>query len=415
MKYFLLVLFFVWPAFGQSEHGHGEGPFVKNWDTTDTSFESLVWQVDVSGSKATLSLEYKVCSKQPPTSCKVADTRGREIINYIQKVVEKFNSDYADFDRRVDFNAATASTNPQLIALSGYGDNNVSLLDLKTNVKSNTVILPDGMSQTFGVRPVSTGVSREVWTHHFGSTGGQMVITDLAAGRIAGTIPANTTVATSFTAVDIVFSNNGKTAYVISTEQAPDADGNLAGLWIFDADARTLKSKGRLPILQVQSAVMAPDGLTIYLIGRDVRGQEQIAYYDVLSGTADLRALVQEPLVGAVGLFNDLFPLGRPQMHPDGNRLFILHNFQVRAGSIDSAYAVSVFDLAQRKVVNKFPVTFANGGNGRKMELNQDGTRLTILSDKGQIQFMDPISGLVIGGYQAPATTFDIFTTPLIP
>ncbi len=354
-----------------------------------------------------------------------------KIGNDIKRVSDDFNKQYADYDKQIDFNGILEGSgqgssplprfatvaNPQLIALNGNGDNNVSLFDLKTYAQTNTVILPSGLNQTFGLRPTRTGLSREVWTHHFSATGGQIVISDLAAGRIAGTIPINT--AQNFTAVDIVFSNNGRTAYCVSTEQTADADGNFAAVRIFDADTRTLKSTARLPMVQVDFAMMAPDGLTIYLIGKGSLAREQIAYYDVVSGTADLRTFAQEPLLnatgGPTGLFNNLFPLGRPQMHPDGNRIFILHNFQVRGGSLATANAVSVFDLSQRKVASKFPITFANDGKGLKMELDQDGTRLSILSDKGQVQFMDPISGTVTGGFQAPATTIDIFTTPLIP
>ncbi len=440
MKQLLLAALLVVPVLAQTEAGFGEQTLVGDGGHDYKTYgeypnnDILLWAtfVDLTLGKAYLSFTLQRCKPTSVGFCPNVNTIANpKIISDIKRISDDFNKKYADFDKRIDFNDTLSAAgpaasplmrfatvaNPQLILLSGFGDNNVSLFDLKTYAQSNTVILPDGMSRTFGLRPTRTGLSREVWTHHFSTTGGQMVISDLAVGRIAGTIPIAT--AQNFTAVDIVFSNNGKTAYVVSTEQTADADGNFAALRIFDADARTLKSTARLPMAVVDSAMMAPDGLTIYLIGKGSLFREQIGYYDVLSGTADLRTFAQEPLLNAAGaptgLFNNLFPLGKPQMHPDGNRLFILHNFQVRAGSTATAYAVSVFDLSQRKVVSKFPVSFASDGKGLKMELDQTGGRLTILSDKGQVQLMDPISGTVTGSYQAAATTVDIFTTPLIP
>jgi hypothetical protein len=426
MKYLLLLTALAAPLL-HAQVGYLEGPtpfqFPEILDgviaATTTRLVYAVYR-NPDGSK-TLIIDVETCRSYSglidEENCDQPVVKSPALANYIKNSKDSFDKNYAEDVRRYEIKGvpAAASGNPQLIVLNGTGNNSVFLRDLKTFAASNTVLLPDGMSQTFGVRPVSTGVAREVWTHHstITGTGGQMLVTDLASGRNAATISINTP--RNFSADQILFSNSGKTAYVVCREQDADATGDFAALRIFDADARTLKSTARLPLVQVDFAMMAPDGLTIYLIGKGSLGREQITYYDVLSGTAELSVFAQEPLAGAVGLFNPLFPLDKPQLHPDGNRLFILHNFQVRAASIDSAYAVSVFDLAQRKVASKFPLTFANGGKGRKMELSQDGTQLTILSDKGEVQFMDPISGLVFGGFQGPDTTVDIFTTPLIP
>ncbi|MEO5925695.1 MAG: hypothetical protein ABIR70_17880 [Bryobacteraceae bacterium] len=424
MKYLLLVITLITPLCGQGEAGVVEWNTFKEFRVDGILTGYLNWSIsrNSDGSKSLVFDTWNcddLIRDGNDDRCIYVESSQPKLFGELKKVLDYFQKKYADDVRHLDLNGrrvfATATSNPQLTILNGFGDNSVFQLDLKTLTFSTPVILPNGMSPTFGLRPTLTGDSREVWTHHSNSTGGQMVVTSLETGRIEGNIPVNTTAATNFSAVEIVFSSSGDTAYVISTEPTVDANGNSAAMRMFDATTRTLKSTARLPMVQAASAATAPDGLTLYIFGVDKLSREQIIYYDVLSDTADLSALLQEPLVGAVGLFNSLFPISTPQLHPNGNLIFFLHNFQVRAGSPATAYAVSVFDLAQRKIVNKFPLTFANDAKGLKLELSQDGTRLTILSDKGQVQFMDPISGQVIGVYQAPSAPLDIFTTPLIP
>src|ERR1019366_9105722 len=96
---------------------------------------------------------------------------------------------------------------------------------------------------------------------------------------------------------------------------------------VFDTATRTLKST--LPVsFGPEGALMAPDGLTLYVLGFF-----KMAYYDVLSGTADL----------TVALPFSYVP-GTVFIHPDGTRLLI-------GGS-----QLSIFDLTTRKITSNFTI-----------------------------------------------------------
>ena len=113
--------------------------------------------------------------------------------------------------------------------------------------------------------------------------------------------------------VGIVFTNDGSTALEAFQFFSPDSTGNSGALVAFDAVNRKVTST--LLLKNGPSAlVMAPDGLTAYLLSNN----GQITYYDVLSGTADLSVSTFTPGLagGYPGSSANVFA------HPDGTRLF---------------------------------------------------------------------------------------------
>jgi WD40 repeat protein len=119
---------------------------------------------------------------------------------------------------------------------------------------------------------------------------------------------------------------------------------------------------------------MAPDGLTAYIIGSQ---SGTIAYYDVLSGTADLTVTRIPSFTGQVFI------------HPDGTRLFW------DAGQLE------VFDLTTRKIVNEFkfglPTTSATS-----MQMSQDGSKVYVGNGLGAVVILDTRYGNVLGTFQSP-------------
>ncbi len=385
MKRLLLTLAFASPLFAQSIVGWIEGPkdFDFKYHGHDATLNYGVWQ-NSDGSK-TLVLEVRDCEfQQSDQPCPKLDESAARPITIVQLTVAKFDAAYAEKVRHIQF-LATATRNPQAIILDGYSDNRLLFLDLKTFEITNPVTVPNG-ARLFAMRPSAVGPSNEAWTAHAG-IGNQITIANLDTSHVEGAIPTNLNVTTNdFAPVNIVFSNSGKTAYYTIRYLNPDANGNRGAMLIFDADTRTLKSTVLLSN-RPDAFLMAPDGLTAYLIG-----DRKIVYYDVLSGTSDLVASFPGDLLSPYQMF----------AHPDGNRIFF---FETAPNSI------AVFDLSQRKVVNQFPIAFPIG-QPLRLFLNQDGSQLDVVSNKGEGQSINPISGKVVNTFQLPPTTIDVFITP---
>ena len=126
--------------------------------------------------------------------------------------------------------------------------------------------------------------------------------------------------------------------------------------------------------------VMAPDGLTVYLLSSG----GQITYYDVLSGSADLSISTYTP-----GKNDGYNGVSKVFIHPDGTRLFWA-----------TGPFIESYDLTARKVTAQFnsglPTTSAS-----TLGLSQDGTLATLSNGQGNFVILDTQYGIV----QA-ATTF---------
>ncbi len=284
---------------------------------------------------------------------------------------------YAPFSARRSKSAArpelmttvspVAPPKPTMVFLDGLG-NSIFAVDMTTLNTVSEVVVPS-TSGPFAIRPTITGPANEVW---IANAGRQVTVVNLAAQTLLTNI-LTPSVPQASSPVGIVFDAQGKTGFEAIRYDSPDSSGNNGALLVFDAANRTVTST--LPQKYGPTAlVMAPDGSTLYIL--DTRGT--LAYYDVLSGTADLSVSTFTP-GEAGGTFS-----GPIFIHPDGTRLFWL---------VDDA--VSVFDLTKHKVTSHFssglPFT-----SEVTMTMSQDGARVYLSNRAGAIVIMETKYGNIL-------------------
>jgi hypothetical protein len=261
----------------------------------------------------------------------------------------------------------------QMILFDGI-TNNIVDLDLTTNAILSQVTIPTSTQvSVFGIVPSVMGASNEVWAV---SPDQGIFIVDTGAGKLTANIPIPSLVVGNTVSAGIVFTNSGNTALYAVNYYTPDSSGNNGALLVFDVASRTLKSTLLLKYAPT-ALVMAPDGLTAYLLSNS----GEITYYDVLSGTADLSASTYTPGMsgGYPGLGTSVF------IHPDGTRLFWNVGTQL-----------DVFDLTTRKVTNQFnsglPTTSA-----ASIQMSQDGSTVWFANGAGNLAIVDTRYGNVLG------------------
>jgi hypothetical protein len=262
---------------------------------------------------------------------------------------------------------------PEMIMFDGLGSNMMKF-DLTTfAILSQVPMFPLGVT-TFGIRPAATGAENEVWTAYSatgagGVTAGGITIVDLTTNSVAASIPNTANIAP----VNIVFTNSGNTALEAVSYPKPDSSGNNGAILVFDAVSRTLTST--LPLKNApQQILMAPDGLTAYILGNNFT----ITYYDVLSGTADLTAPF--PLA---------FVTGTVFLHPDGTRLFV-----------DQGYGLGVFDLTTRQITNTFNYNLAMYAVPMSVNMSQDGSTVWVVDTVNNVTILDTRYGNILAVYQ---------------
>jgi DNA-binding beta-propeller fold protein YncE len=286
-------------------------------------------------------------------------------------IVYAKSSEPARLSAKLAPRAAPAAPSVRMTLLDTLSTDRIATVDLKTFAIVQQVNLPD-QATLFAIRPSAAGPTTEVWTGHASGANNLISIADLSTGKLAGTIQTSTLAPNGSLPAGLVFTNDGATALYAVRYFNKDSAGNLGALLTYDAASRKLTSTMPLTVAPT-SLLMAPDGLTAYIIG----GQTgTITYYDVLSGTADL-TVTRVPLNGPAFI------------HPDGTRLFW------DAGQLE------VFDLTARKIVNEFkfglPTTSATS-----MTLSQDGSQAYIGNGAGAVVVMDTRYGNILATFQAP-------------
>lgn len=275
-----------------------------------------------------------------------------------------------------------APPDPSLVLLDGLSGNLLKF-DLTTGTVVSQLTPPTSAIGPLGIRPSADGPSNEVWVANgaYQLAVNQVTVADLSGQTVLANIPLPS-IPTSATPAGIVFTNSGATAFEVFRYASPDASGNQGALVVFNAAQRVVNST---LLLQYPPAaiVMAPDGLTVYLLSTG----GEITYYDVLSGTADLSASTYPP-----GM-NSGYPGGNVFIHPDGTRLFW-----------NVGIYLTVFDLTTRTVTTQFnsglPTTSTVA-----LEVSQDGSTATMSNGAGTVVLLDTRYGIVQGTIQNPGAT----------
>ncbi len=274
---------------------------------------------------------------------------------------------------------------PQMIMLDGLG-NSLFKFDLNNFSILSQVVVPT-TSGPLGIRPTSTGPENEVWVANGGL---EVTLVDLGAQKVITNIPTPS-IPVAVAPAAIVFSKSGATALEAVKFFSPDSSGNKGALLVFDAVNRKVTATLLVKIYPA-ALVMAPDGLTAYLLGES----GEITYYDVLSGTADLTLSTYTP--GQSGGFP-----GSSQVfiHPDGTRLFWHIGAQLE-----------VFDLTKHKVTYQF-----NSGlpstSPVAMQMSQDGSNVWMNNALGKVVVLDTRYGNTVATFQGDPNSA-IFPGPVI-
>jgi DNA-binding beta-propeller fold protein YncE len=258
---------------------------------------------------------------------------------------------------------------PMVMFLDGLGNSAIQF-DLATETIAKQITVPS-TAGPMGIRPALTGPQTEIW---LASSGG-VTVADFSAGKVVATIPTPS-VPVAVSPAGIVFTNDGATALEAVTFSSPDSAGNQGALLVFNVVGRTLTSTLLLKD-RPTALVMAPDSSTAYLL--DDAGN--IAYYDILSGTADLTLSTFAP--GKAGGYSGLAVF----IHPDGTRLFWNNGAQI-----------SVFDLTAHKVTDVI-----NSGlpptSAASMQMAQDGATIWMANALGMVAVYDTRSSMFLGTF----------------
>jgi hypothetical protein len=387
------------------------GPLLTQWLDADGNAEEsgnvkVIYQFSYSAGVKTLSFSVYSCDLSPfvvwatgnlkhPTEneplCRIVTEGEADQFNFVWGLIVDLKNwangapnkiKYGKLLKRLGFSLGTvppsAPPAPSMVLVDGLAGDVIEL-DLTTNTVVKRVTPPLSAIGPLAIRPSADPASKEVWV---ANQTRQVTIVDLAAQTVLANV-ATPSIPSVFNAVGMAFSNSGAAAFEAVKYASPDASGNNGALLVFDAVQRAVTYT--FPLKYTPAVmVMAPDGLTIYLLSQ----AGEITYYDVLSGTADLNASTYAP--GSNAGYNGF---GNVFIHPDGTRLFW------NVGTY-----LEVFDLTTRKVTAQFPSGLPST-SGVTLEVSQNGSVATMSNGQGTVVLLDTRTGILQGTISNPSTT----------
>ena len=293
---------------------------------------------------------------------------------------------------------------PQLVALDGKSNDRVVTIDLSTFATKFSANL-DSFRGAFGLQYTPSGNLSEAWVPTFSVAAGfKITVVKLDTGVIAAQIPTALAVGKVLnTVAAVLFSSSGNTAF--AALQHNDGTGALV---LYDTASYTIRNN--LPLtFSPDAAFLSPDGSTVYIVGGAPAGRQQILYYDLLSGTADL-AVTLPSLVNFLGPY---------RMHPNGK--IYGRGVSYRAG--DGLGGVAVYDPQARKIVSRFDFGLPPELRIYNMQFSADGTQLYVLDSAslgafgrpaapGNLYLLDAITGYSAGSKPIGGTANLFFIAP---
>lgn len=270
-------------------------------------------------------------------------------------------------------NSATAEN--RVAILCGTTDFTVRSLSVQSLSVGPAIAVP-AQARSISLRP---GAS-EVWVTHAGSVN-QISISDLNTARLVGTIPFRLN--PQAVPVALLFSNSGRTAYAVVRN--PESTADRGYVFLIDAATRQVRSQLSLGTTVPQSAILGPDGATLYIAGTSLNdlntAEPSLTYFDTYTNAFS---------VAAFGL-----PIVPDQLtiHPNGTRLYWLAPL---------AAAMDEFDVQSRRVIRRIllprPIQVQN------LEISPTGDILFIRDGGNQVALhLDAESGEILDTQNIPA------------
>ncbi len=270
-------------------------------------------------------------------------------------------------------NAALAEN--RVAVLCGGTDFTVRLLNPVALTVGRSIVLP-ALARQIALRP---GIG-EVWVTHAG-TSNQISIADPVSERVVTSIPFRLN--PQAVPVGLFFSPSGRTAYAVVRN--PESVNDRGFVFVIDPATRVIRNQVSLGTTTPQSAVLSPDGSTIYVMGTSLNdlntAEPSMSHFDTLTNTHSVVAL---------GL-----PIAAEQIviHPSGLRIF---------WSFPSTFGLDEYDVQARRVVRR--IALPRLIQPQNLEFTPNGDVLLVRDILGQLAtHLDSESGEILDTQAIPA------------
>jgi DNA-binding beta-propeller fold protein YncE len=272
-------------------------------------------------------------------------------------------------------NPNAAQGENRMAVLCGGTDFTLRFLNLQSLTVGRAIVLPP-LARQIVLRP---GIG-EAWVTHAG-TSNQISISDPVTERVIGAIPLRLTPQAA--PVALFFSASGKTAYVVVRN--PDSTTDRGYVFLIDPATRQIRNQISLGTTSPTSALLSPDGSTIYIAGTSLNdlntAEPSMTYFDTLTNASSL---------AAIGL-----PTAPEQMalHPNGLRIYWTFAF---------TYGLDEYDVQSRRVIRRTAIPRLIQPQG--IEFTPNGDVLIIRDSNGQLAtHLDPETGEILDTQAIPA------------
>ncbi len=259
--------------------------------------------------------------------------------------------------------------------LCGTTDFTIRLLNVQALTVSPAIPLP-ALARNLALRPGAG----EAWTAHSGASN-QVAITDLSAARLIGSIPLR--LSPQAAPVALLFSNSGRTAFAVVRN--PDSTTDRGYVFVIDAATRQIRSQVSLGTNVPQSAVLAPDGATIYIAGTSLNELN----------TPEPSIVSYDPLTNAFSVAASGLPVIPDQLavHPNGTRLYWL---ATPTATLDE------YDVQGRRLLRR--IVLPRPIQPQSIEITPNGDILFVRDGAGQAALhIDSGSGEILDTQIIPA------------
>jgi len=281
-------------------------------------------------------------------------------------------------------NSNSALAENRMAVLCGGVDPTLRFLNLQTLTVGKSVALP-AQARQIALRPGNG----EAWVTHSGNSN-QISISDASTERVVAGIPFRLN--PQAVPVGLFFSASGRTAYAVVRN--PESTTDRGYVFLFDPATRLQKGQFSLGTTSPVSALLSPDGATIYIAGTSLNDLNTsvpgMTYFDTLTGISS---------VAAIGL-----PIAPESMalHPNGLRIF---------WAFPSTYGLDEYDVQARRVIRRIPLPRFIEPQG--LEFTPTGDVLMIRDATGLLAtHLDPETGEILETQAIPGGPSSVVLRP---